>query len=257
MKPGSDPPCAASPPPVPSDARRQAAEIAELAGGLAHEIKNPLSTIGLNLELLAEELETPETPRERRMLQRIEAVQRECGHLGAILDAFLQFARAGEPEFETADLNAAVREFLDFFRPTAAEARVDLSPHLAAGLPAVRLDRRLFRQALLNLALNAVQAMPDGGPLEFQTALAAGPATSADPSGPASAVELRVIDCGRGMDAATLPRIWRAFFSKRPGGNGLGLPTVRKIVEAHAGQIACESEPGQGTRFTITLPAGR
>ena len=227
----------------PQDHLRQAAEIAELAGGLAHEIKNPLSTIGLNLELLAEDLEPPTTPREHRMLQKVRNVQRECGHLEAILDAFLAFARAGEPEFETADLNAVVREFVDFFRPTAADGKIDVSPHLAPGLPAVRLDRRLMRQVLLNLALNAKQAMPDGGPLEIQTAAAGG------------RVELRVIDGGCGMDDGTLAKIWRAFFSKRPGGSGLGLPTVRKIVETHGGTIDCESAAGQGTRFTIRLPA--
>src|SRR5690606_8884800 len=97
----------------------QYAELAALAGGLAHEIKNPLSTIGLNLELLAEELQDPQSPREHRMLTKVQSVQRECEHLREILDGFLQFARAGELEAETADLNDIVRDFLDFFRPTA------------------------------------------------------------------------------------------------------------------------------------------
>ena len=104
-------------------------EIAVLAGGLAHEIRNPLSTIGLNLELIAEALGGTEpregddrtTARVRRMLG---TVQRECGHLSGILDAFLAFARAGEPDAEPADLNALVREFADFFRPTAEAAGV-------------------------------------------------------------------------------------------------------------------------------------
>ena len=223
------------------------AELAELAGGLAHEIKNPLSTIGLNLELLAEDLDEAQTPREHRMLKKVRAVQRECGHLSEILEAFLQFARAGEPDVETADLNDLVREFLEFFRPTAAAAGVDVSPHLAPGLPAVRIDRRLMRQVLLNLALNAQHAMPGGGPLEIQTRRSV---TSENHS----AVELLVIDGGCGMDAATLSKMWRAFFSAKPGGSGLGLPTVRKIVQAHDGSITCESARGQGTRFTITLP---
>lgn len=219
------------------------AEIAVLAGGLAHEIKNPLSTIGLNLELMAEELDPPESPREHRVLKKVRNVQRECDRLREILEAFLQFAKAGEPDFEVSDLNEVVGEFLDFYRPTAAAAGIDVSPHLAADLPAVRLDRGLARQALLNLALNAQQAMPEGGLLEIQT-------TAAD-----GRVELRVIDNGCGMDEATIERMWQAFFSRRPGGSGLGLPTVRKIVEAHGGTIACESALGQGTRFTIALPA--
>jgi two-component system sensor histidine kinase HydH len=227
--------------PVMND-QAQYAEIAALAGGLAHEIKNPLSTIGLNLELLAEELEEPQSPREHRMLMKVRNVQRECDHLREILEAFLRFAKAGEPQLELADLNEAVREFIDFYRPTAEAAGIDISPHLAADLPAVRLDKQLIRQVLLNLALNAQQAMPQGGLLELQTSTCNG------------FVELRVIDNGCGMDEATMEKMWQAFFSRRPGGSGLGLPTVRKIVESHGGMIACESVPGQGTRFTIRLP---
>lgn len=218
-------------------------EIAVLAGALAHEIKNPLSTIGLNLELMAEELDPPASPRDHRVLTKVRNVQRECEHLQEILEAFLRFAKAGEPELEAADLNEVVREFIDFFRPTAAAAEIDVSPHLAADLPAVRLDKGLMRQVLLNLALNAKQAMPAGGLLEIQTAVCG------------DRVELRVIDSGCGMDEGTLGRMWQAFFSRRPGGSGLGLPTARRIVEAHGGTIACESAVGQGTRFTIVLPA--
>ena len=223
--------------------RSQYSELASLAGRLAHEIKNPLSTIGLNLELLAEELDAPQSPREHRMLKKVQSVQRECGHLGQILEAFLQFTRAGEPDFEACELNGVVSEFLDFFRPTAAAAGIDVSPHLAANLPPVRLDRRLVRQVLLNLALNAQQAMPHGGLLELQTSTGDGCA------------ELRVIDNGCGMDDRTLEKMWQAFYSRKAGGSGLGLPTVRKIIEAHGGTIDCESAVGQGTRFTIRLPA--
>lgn len=224
------------------DFRSQYAEIAELAGGLAHEIKNPLSTIGLNLELLAEDLSDPQSPREHRMLTKVRNVQRECEHLGEILEAFLQFAKANQPELEVCDITDVVQDFLDFYRPTAQAAGIDVSPHLAADLPVVRVDRRLLRQVLLNLAINAQQAMPQGGLLEVQAGEADG------------CIELRVIDSGCGMDQATLDKMWQAFFSRKPGGSGLGLPTVRRIVEAHGGTVACESAVGQGTRFTIRLP---
>lgn len=217
-------------------------ELVILAGGLAHEIRNPLSTIGLNLEVLAEELGTPQSPREHRMLQKIEVVRRECDHLREILDAFLQFAQSSELLCELCQLNDVVRDFLDFYRPTAEAAGIDISPHLAAHLPRVRLDRRLMRQVLLNLALNAQQAMPEGGLLELQTALEDG------------SVVLRVIDNGLGMNEETLARIWQAFYSRRPDGNGLGLPAVRRTIQSHGGTIDCESSLGQGTRFTIRLP---
>ena len=119
----------------------QYAEIARLAGGLAHEIRNPLSTINLNLELLIEDVQDGDQPRDRRMLTKLRKVQQECQHLNDILNAFLQFARAGELQLVEADLNAIVRDFIDFYRPTAAEYRIDVSPHLESNLPRVKVDR--------------------------------------------------------------------------------------------------------------------
>lgn len=220
----------------------QYAEIATLAGELAHEIKNPLSTMSLNLELLVEDLRAETSPRDRRMLDKLRVVQRECHSLQRILEEFLQFARVEEPELETTDLNDVVREFVDFYRPQAEDRRLEISPHLADNLPPVRLDRSLFRQVLMNLALNAEQAMPSGGVLELQTGLRDG------------RVQLDLIDTGSGMDESTRRKIFQVFFSTKPGGSGLGLPAVRKIVEAHGGSIVCDSEPGRGTQFTISLP---
>lgn len=221
----------------------QYAEIATLAGGLAHEIKNPLSTILMNLELLGEDLEQLDAPESRRMLTKLHTVQRECGRLEDVLDAFLQFARVGELELVRADLNQLVSEFIEFYQPKAKERGIDISPHLANDLPPVAIDHALMRQVLMNLALNAEQAMPEGGLLELQTRAADGQ------------VLLELIDSGNGMDERTMSKIFQTFFSTTKGGSGLGLPTVRKIVEAHHGTISCQSEPGQGTRFAITLPA--
>jgi signal transduction histidine kinase len=220
----------------------QFAEIAALAGGLAHEIKNPLSTISLNLELLAEDVSGGDSPRDRRMLKKIVAIQQECRRLEAVLEDFLKFARVGELELEVCDLNEVVRDFLAFYQPEAAANGVEISPHLAPDLPAVRLDSQLFRQVLLNLALNAQQAMPRGGTIELQTRPHEG------------RVELDCIDNGSGMDEQTLSRIFTAFFSTKPAGTGLGLATVKRIVEAHGGQISVESAPSRGTRFTVSLP---
>ncbi len=227
--------------------KAQTAEIAALAGGLAHEIKNPLSTISLNLELLAEELDdAPEmSQRDRRFLQKINTLQRECRNLNQILEAFLQFARLGELKCQPRDLNALVREFIAFYQPQAEDHGIEISPHLAADLPLVDVDESLIRQVLLNLALNAQQAMPEGGLLELQTY-----------QGPGG-VSLELIDNGLGMEERTRSRMFQAFFSTRTNGSGLGLPTVKKIVEAHHGQITCDSEPGRGTRFVISLPVAR
>jgi signal transduction histidine kinase len=220
-------------------------ELATLAGGLAHEIRNPLSTIGMNLELLAEELENDDSQRARRMLRRISNLQGECRNLEEILNAFLQFARAGELHLSDGNLNTIVSDYVDFLEPQANSMEVELRPHLDSDLPVVMLDKSLMRQALVNLCRNAIEAMPEGGSIDLLTR------TRGDD------VVLEIIDTGKGMDEKTRGQMFQAFFSTRSGGSGLGLPTVRKIVEAHHGRISCESEVGKGTRFTITLPAKR
>ena len=221
----------------------QYAEIASLAGGLAHEIRNPLSTIALNLDLLLEDLTVGDSPRERRMLQKVTAVRKQCVNLERLLNDFLQFARVGTLEQKPADLNVLVKEFIDFYQPQAKEQGIEISPHLAANLPSVNIDFRLFLQVLTNLSRNAQQAMPRGGVLELQTY------TRDD-----DRVMLDIIDTGEGMTAETQAKMFDTFFSTKKDGSGLGLPTVRKIVEAHGGTILCDSEPGRGTRFSIGLP---
>ncbi len=220
-------------------------ELATLAGGLAHEIRNPLSTIGMNLELLAEELESDDSQRARRMLRRIGNLQGECRNLEEILNAFLQFARAGELHLSDGNLNTIVSDYVDFLEPQANSMEVELRLHLDSDLPVVMLDKSLMRQALVNLCRNAIEAMPEGGSIDLLTR------TRGDD------VVLEIIDTGKGMDEKTRGQMFQAFFSTRSGGSGLGLPTVRRIVEAHHGRISCESEVGKGTRFTITLPAKR
>lgn len=224
--------------------KEQFAEIATLAGGLAHEVRNPLSSIKLNLELLQEELDGDDcSPRDRRNRQRVQKVLHECSRLDQLLNDFLQFARAHAPQCESTSLNDEVREFLDFLAPLANDSRVEVRPHLAAQLPLVALDRRQFWQVLQNLCRNALQAMPNGGCLELLTYADAG------------MVVLEIIDNGAGMDEKTQSRMFDTFFSTKPGGSGLGLPTVKRILEAHGGTITCESALGAGTRFRLQLPA--
>jgi two-component system, NtrC family, sensor histidine kinase HydH len=220
----------------------QYTEMARLAGALAHEIKNPLSTISLNMELLAEDFAASDSPRDRRALGKVQVVQRECQRLEALLNDFLSFTKAHRLELEPSDLNEQVRQVLDFFQAKAKEQKIEVLDYLASNLPTVLLDRKAFHSALLNLVLNAQQAMPEGGQLIARTyPLADG-------------VALDLIDTGCGMDENTRPRIFEVFYSTRRGGSGLGLPTTRKIIEAHRGEITCQSEPGRGTQFTIKFP---
>jgi signal transduction histidine kinase len=220
----------------------QYTEIARLAGGLAHEIKNPLSTIRLNMELLAEDLEDVATPAGRRALKRVEIVRRECQRLQSLLDDFLNFAKARRLQLEPTDLNHQIDDVLEFFAPEAKDGGIEVVRYLDPELPRVMLDREAFRQALLNLVINAKQAMPDGGQLVVRTAAQG------------ETVAVYLIDTGVGMDQATMSRMFEEFFSTKPGGSGLGLPTTEKIIGAHGGQISVQSEVGRGTQFKILLP---
>jgi two-component system, NtrC family, sensor histidine kinase HydH len=243
------------------DERRQYAELAELAGSFIHEIKNHLSTLGLNLQLLAEDFQNPQNQRERRALDRAQRLQDECQRLVEVSNDFLRFARIKELDFQPTSLSKVVEELLDFFEPSARQANIDIKCHLPADLPRVSLDRDLFKQALLNLLLNAQQAMPGGGHITIQAKTIADCesriADSSDQSAirnPQSAIELCLIDTGKGMSPEVVAKAFKPFFSTRSGGSGLGLPTTRKIIEAHGGTIELESAEGRGTKFTIHLP---
>jgi signal transduction histidine kinase len=229
----------------------QYAELAELAGGFIHEIKNHLSTLGLNLQLLAEDLHEPESPRERRALGRAQRLQAECQRLVDVANDFLRFARIQELARVPTDLTRVVEEMIDFFGPTARAASIDIRTYIPADLPPVALDRDLFKQALLNLLLNAEQAMPGGGELTVE----ATPVVDGCPEGPRPEIELSVIDTGQGMTEEVCGKVFEPFFSTKRQGTGLGLATTRRIVEAHGGTIAVQSAVGRGTKFTIRLPA--
>jgi two-component system, NtrC family, sensor histidine kinase HydH len=216
-------------------------EIARLAGALAHEIKNPLSTIRLNMELLAEDFRDSDEPRQRRAMRKIELVQRECQRLQDFLTDFLNFTKVRRLKLESSDLNTQVKQVLDFFRAKARESNIEVAEYFSPDLPMVLLDRENFHGALLNLVLNAEQAMPDGGQLVVRT------------YGTSDGVALDLIDNGCGMDSETQSKVFDAFFSTKPGGSGLGLPTARKIIEGHGGTITLQSEVGRGTQFTIRL----
>lgn len=237
-------------------ASERLAELGSMTGGLAHEIKNPLSTIGLNAQLLAEGLdELPIDPDDKgRLSRRIGALRREVDRLAGILSDFLEYA--GELHIEPApgDLNQVVEELVDFFLPQAGQAGVRVRSDLAPGPLLAPIDAPMLKQAILNLMLNAVQAMgasASARPAQQELIIRTRRSSPRD-SGPTASVQ--VIDTGPGMDAATLAKVFKPYFTTKSGGTGLGLPTARRIVEAHHGRIDAHSEPGKGTEFTITLP---
>jgi two-component system, NtrC family, sensor histidine kinase HydH len=251
-----------------ADAPTEYAELAELAGGFIHEIKNRVGTLSLNLQLLAEDFEDAKSPRERRALDRVTRLSGECQKLVDLASDFLRFARVQELTTAPTPLDAIVTRLVDFLAPTARQNNVEIKWFPAPDLPPVNLDRDLFEQCLLNLMLNAEQAMPEGGTLTLigrveSSSVSVREDKEAEPASPAFAhtcthtkhwVCLDVIDTGCGIPAEHLPKLFRPFHTTKTNGHGLGLAISRKIVAAHGGAIEVQSEPGRGTKFTIRLP---
>ena len=217
------------------------ASLGTLAGGLAHEIKNPLSTMTITLGLLREDLESGSGDRERA-LRRVKVLEREVARLEEILAGFLQYAGRHRLEKRPTDLNRVVAEVLEFVTPAALEKRIEVRHHLSPEVPPLALDRDRVKQALLNLVINAQQAMAGRGEILVQTSVAGG------------AVRVDVTDTGPGIPPEIQPRVFEAYFSSKKTGTGLGLSTARRIVEEHGGFLEFYTAPGKGTRFTIWFP---
>jgi signal transduction histidine kinase len=243
------------------------ADLGTMTGGLAHEIKNPLSTLGLNIQLIREDLGDlvqtlpPDAPQREplsRTGRRVDGLHREAQRLRGILEDFLRFAGRVKLDIQPTDLHAVCEELIDFFQPQADEARVRLRADLRASPSVAPADASLLKQALLNLLINACQAM---GEARDEKATSGGNADLMIRSEntelhDAPAIALHVTDTGPGISPESATRIFEPYYSTKRGGTGLGLPTTRRIVEEHGGTLTLHSAPGQGTSFTITLPTG-
>jgi len=224
---------------------------ARVASGLAHEIKNPLSTMAINLALLEEEWGgargrgepgSEPTAREKRCQKRVLTLQREVQRLETIVEDFLRYARGGVIDRAPHDLGQLVREVLEFVEPEDTRAGIRHHADLPSGLPLVMIDPIAMRQAILNLFVNARQAMPMGGELIVRLRRQG------------NFVELSTTDTGVGMSPEDLERCFELYYSTKREGTGLGLSTTKRIVEEHGGRIHVLSEPGRGTSFSILLP---
>lgn len=224
------------------DMRRQYHELAELAGSLAHEIKNPLSVIHMNTDLLCEELEESQWPGKRRAISKVDMIRQQCHRMENLLSDFLRFARMQDIEMTVASLNDQISVVLNLYQAQADKLNIRLERYLDPNLPHIRLNSSALQAALINLVKNALEAMPDGGELIVQT--------YSTPTG----VALDMIDTGCGMDETTAMRMFEPFYSTKAEGSGLGLPTTRKIIEAHGGRINVQSEVERGTKFVIEFP---
>jgi len=249
------------PPPHGPAAAQSPDEVSALAGGLAHEVRNPLSTLKVNLQLLREDWAEPTADNQelrRRSLERLAVLETETARVHDIVDDFLRLVGREEPHLVETDANAVIREFAAFYEPQARAAGVQMRLELADRPLPCRIDPDLIKQVLLNLSINALEAMPQGGTLTIRTAREGNPAhppRERTGRGPAGCVRIDVADTGVGLSAEAAGRIFEPFYSTKRRGTGLGLAITRRIIRAHQGTIAAVGAPGRGTTFTIHLPS--
>ncbi len=222
--------------------RAQYEELAELAGSLAHEIKNPLSVIHMNIDLLSEDLSEIDSPITRRSLDRVDIVRSQCERMEALLRDFLKYARLRDIDLLPGSLNDQIEQVLRAYQAQANAADIDIEKYLDPDLPAILLHSDSLQAALMNLVKNALEAMDRGGQLWARTYTTRG------------GIALDLIDTGCGVDDTTVLHMFEPFYSTKDEGSGLGLPTARKIIEAHGGRISVQSEVGRGTKFTLEFP---
>lgn len=232
----------------------QLEELGKLTGELAHEIKNPLSIIKINLKLIREELEQLDSTvfdrqnlernnqKVARALRKISVIEKETDRLEQILDGFLRYVSKTELQIATVDVNEIISDMIDFYSPQAYSHSIIIR-HSMYNKPLIcKVDVVMLKQAILNLLINAQQAMKDSGELMVRTDLQKKDAV------------IQISDTGSGIASEKLPNIFNAYYSFQHRGSGLGLPTTKKIIDAHNGTISVDSELGKGTSFTIKLP---
>jgi signal transduction histidine kinase len=213
-----------------------------LAAGIAHEVRNPLEAIKGATQVIAANDAAQET-----ISKFTRIIRDEVAELNRFLEGFLDFARPAPLDLEPVAVNDVAEEVLGLVGPLLEKQRVRAARAFAERLPSVNADGRQIKQVVVNLCLNAVQAMPDGGVLTV--------ATREAPAGGRRGVELLVSDTGPGVKAALREQIFEPFITTKAGGTGLGLAVSLGIIERHGGSISVEGEEGKGATFSVWLPA--
>ncbi len=221
-------------------ARAQRLEaVSILASGLAHEIRNPLTAIKTFAEYLPEKMNDP-----KFLKQFSTIVGQESERINTLVQQLLDFAKPSAPAFQKCDIRKIINETLDFLSSRFIQSHITLNNYVSKTTPVwLRIDPNQVRQAFLNIFINAIEAMPDGGSLTIQDEFAEN-----------SSYRIAISDTGHGINDDDLKHLFNPFYSKKDGGTGLGLSITHNIIKEHQGRILVASVPGKGTTFTIELP---
>jgi signal transduction histidine kinase len=257
------------------------ATIGQMSAKVSHEVRNPLSSISLNVELLEDEVSALPQERRAEAVHLVRAIRSQVDVLSAVTEEYLRFARLPKPKLEVASLAALIADLSEFVREELRARKAQFVVNVEPGLPAGRLDVGQIRQALLNLIRNAAEAMPEGGTItlaaqrvradgqlgnsaigqlgtesrsEASAQLSDSRVAEAPSCQVADWVEIAVTDMGVGVAPDDIERVFEPFYTSKQGGTGLGLAISREIALGHGGTLACESVPGKGTTFRLTLP---
>ncbi len=220
------------------------ATIGQMAAQIAHEVRNPLNALGLNAEMLADEVAAGS---QAEATETLGAIRDEIARLTEITEAYLALGRLPPLRLDPYPLGALIKELVRFQGEELERGAVTVELDLAADLPEVLVDPAQLRQALLNIVRNAGEALSGGGGGRLRIIARAD----------GEEVRLDVADDGPGMDAEHVARIFDPFFSTKERGSGLGLPITHQVIAEHGGRITCMSSPGEGTTFSIWLPRAK
>ena len=221
------------------------ATVGRLSLKVAHEVRNPISAIELNAEILEDIVRARPGGDMEEASSLVAAIREQVTALGGLTEEYLAFARFPRPNFEEDWVNDVIEEMAEFIRPVATRQGASLRVVCDPKVPPLMIDRTLLRQAVLNLVKNGLESLSGDGELSATTRLVD------------DAVEIAVSDTGTGISEEVGRRLFEPFFTTKPQGTGLGLSITRQIAEDHGGEICWSSQPGAGSTFTLRLPVKR
>jgi len=217
------------------------AAIGKMAAKVAHEIRNPLSSISLNAELLQDEIGNYAGVDTEEAMTLLKAISAEIDRVTSLTEEYLQFSRLPESRPVRGNLHHVLEELVEFLSHELQHKKIEFEYQVQDNLPALHFDRVQIRRALLNIIRNAIEAMPKGGKLKLWT------------EQKKHQVVIHVADTGSGIPDDVIEKIFDPFFTTKDFGTGLGLAVVQQIIDEHGGQISCRTRVGAGTTFSIIL----